>query len=960
VLDAVGALQAKTVWTYNARHQPITLTRIDPATLASRTITFTYCEQAGVTAGSCPRVGLLTAIDGPRTDVADIATYTYRMADEATCATAPTTCPYRKGDPWKTTNALGQVVEIAKTDGAGRPKSIVDANGVITDLEYNARGWLTAQKIRGTNAGSETDDRIDRFWYYPFGAIKRVLQPDGMEATFAYDTAHRLTTVGDNRGNTIQYTLNGAGDRIGEQVLDGSGTIRRSLSRTYDDLGRLNTQLDAYGRTTTFAYDAEGLPTATTDALLRRAETTFDPLGRLKNSLEDVGGIAAQTQLRYDALDRATRVVDPKGLETVYAYNGFDEVVQLQSPDTGTTTAGYDDAGNRIAATDARSVPMATQYDALNRPVAVGYPGADEDVLFDYDAPTADCAAGETFPTGRLARMSDGSGSTSYCYNRFGDLVRKVQRTGGQTLTLRWAVLENGRLASMTYPDGTVVDYVRDSLGRTTGIGVTPTGGTRQTLLGSALYHPFGPVAQWTYGNTRVMTRTLNQNGQPGIVQDTAAGGLSVGYEFDEVGNLKTLRNGDQTDPPLRRYGYDALNRLTDSRDGSTNAMLQAYAYDATGNRTSRMLGATTEASTYTTASHRLQNVAGTSRGYDDSGNTTSIGGTAKTFEYNQAGRLSMVRTNGTQTASYLYNGGGERVRRIAGGQTTLTLYGDAGQWLGDYDAMGQPLQQAIWFNDLPVGLLTGTGANLKLHYIQADALGSPRVVIDPTRNVAVWRWTLEGEAFGDSAPEQDPDNDGIAFVFDMRFPGQRYDAASGLNYNYFRDYEPGTGRYVQSDPIGLDGGVSTYGYTGGNPVMFADPSGLLRFSPEVRQKFPKTVRHINSLITRMTDRKYEGFAEYGKVGKLTLNRALNPCYGPTVNPMMMSSYGSYKQGSTTIDINLGLFVDFESGKDVSAVLDATIEHELVHYFEYFLNYNRTTFEEGIAYERFVYGRVLH
>jgi RHS repeat-associated protein len=827
VFDAIGALQAKTVWAYNARHQPITLTRIDPATLASRAVSFTYCEPADVTAGRCPMVGLLTAVNGPRTDISDVTTYTYRMADEPTCAAAPTTCPYRKGDLWKTTNALGHTVEIAKADGAGRTTSVVDATGTMTDIEYNPRGWASARKMRGTNAGSESDDRIDRFWHYPFGAIKRVLQSDGMEATFAYDTAHRLTTVGDNRGNTIQYTLNGAGDRIGEQVLDQSGTIRRSLSRTYDTLGRLQTQLDAYGRTTAFEYDDEGLPTATTDPLLRRAENTFDALGRLKRSIENVGGIAAQTQVAYDALDRTTRVTDPKGLETVYTYNGFGDVVQLQSPDTGTATAGHDAAGNRIAGTDARGVSMATQYDALNRPVAVGYPGADEDVILEYDTPTADCAAGETFLTGRLARMSDGSGSTSYCWNRFGDLVRKVQRTGGQTLTLRWTVLANGRLTAMTYPDGTVVDYVRDSLGRTTGIGVTPVGGSRQTLLGSALYHPFGPVAQWTYGNTRVMTRTLNQNGQPGIVQDTTAGGLSVGYEFDEVGNLKTLRNGDQTDPPLRRYGYDALNRLTEGKDGSTNAVLQAYAYDATGNRTSRTLGSTTEASAYITTNHRLQGVAGIARGYDDSGNTTSIGGMAKAFEYNQAGRLSVVRTNGTQTASYLYNGSGERVRRIAGGQTTLTLYGDAGQWLGDYDATGQPLQQAIWFGDLPVGLLTGTGANQKLHYVQADALGTPRVVIDPARNVAIWRWSLDGEAFGDSAPDQDPDNDGIAFVLDMRFPGQRYDSASGFNYNYFRDYDPATGRYVQSDPIGLAGGVSTYGYVGGNPTVRIDSKGL-------------------------------------------------------------------------------------------------------------------------------------
>jgi RHS repeat-associated protein len=110
---------------------------------------------------------------------------------------------------------------------------------------------------------------------------------------------------------------------------------------------------------------------------------------------------------------------------------------------------------------------------------------------------------------------------------------------------------------------------------------------------------------------------------------------------------------------------------------------------------------------------------------------------------------------------------------------------------------------------------------------VEADALGTPRVVIDPTRDVAVWRWDLTGEAFGESEPEQDPDGDGTLFVLDLRYPGQQYDSASGFNYNYFRDYDPGVGRYVQSDPIGLEGGVSTYGYVGGNPMIGFDPFGL-------------------------------------------------------------------------------------------------------------------------------------
>ena len=144
----------------------------------------------------------------------------------------------------------------------------------------------------------------------------------------------------------------------------------------------------------------------------------------------------------------------------------------------------------------------------------------------------------------------------------------------------------------------------------------------------------------------------------------------------------------------------------------------------------------------------------------------------------------------------------------------------------------GVPLQQALWMGNpgsgpgqaLSVGLL----ANNKLHYLQPDHLGSPRVVIEVARDVPVWTWDVKGEAFGNTAPDQNPDGDANSFVFDMRFPGQQYDSVSGLNYNYFRDgYEPGTGRYSQSDPIGLAGGLNTYAYVEGDPLRYIDPLGL-------------------------------------------------------------------------------------------------------------------------------------
>jgi RHS repeat-associated protein len=196
-------------------------------------------------------------------------------------------------------------------------------------------------------------------------------------------------------------------------------------------------------------------------------------------------------------------------------------------------------------------------------------------------------------------------------------------------------------------------------------------------------------------------------------------------------------------------------------------------------------------------------------------------------FEYDDANRMRAVKHGGIVAMNYLYNGKGERVYRYGNVTAVTTVYDEAGRWIGDYDSSGQPIQQAIWLDDLPVGLLVGAGAAQKLYYIEADALGTSRVVIDPVRNVAVWRWDLAGEAFGDGAPEEDADADGVVFVFDMRFPGQRYDSATGMHYNYFRDYDPGTGRYVQSDPIGLAGGLSTYAYAFVNPLRLTDALGL-------------------------------------------------------------------------------------------------------------------------------------
>ena len=277
----------------------------------------------------------------------------------------------------------------------------------------------------------------------------------------------------------------------------------------------------------------------------------------------------------------------------------------------------------------------------------------------------------------------------------------------------------------------------------------------------------------------------------------------------------------------LATYAYDTLGRLTQTQDGTTGTPIETYAYDATGNRTALTTATGVANYTYPASSHRLTAVDGDARGHDAAGNTTSIG--SKAFTYNDGNRMNAVKQGNAVLESYAYNHRGERVLRTpAGGTAQITLYDEAGQWLGNYSASGDAQQQAIWLDNYPVALINVPAAGVpELAYIQPDHLGTPRVVIDPVRDVAIWEWSNKSEVFGDQIPSADPDGDGAAFELALRFPGQQATDASGMFYNYQREYDPTVGRYSQSDPIGLAGGIARYVYVDSAPIVATDAAGL-------------------------------------------------------------------------------------------------------------------------------------
>jgi RHS repeat-associated protein len=111
-----------------------------------------------------------------------------------------------------------------------------------------------------------------------------------------------------------------------------------------------------------------------------------------------------------------------------------------------------------------------------------------------------------------------------------------------------------------------------------------------------------------------------------------------------------------------------------------------------------------------------------------------------------------------------------------------------------------------------------------QVYYIHADHLSSPRQITDAAGNL-VWQWD-NSDPFGNNVPNENPNGAG-QFNFNLRFPGQYADKETNTYYNVMRDYDPSTGRYIQSDPIGLDGGINTYTYALNDPTYWTDPLGL-------------------------------------------------------------------------------------------------------------------------------------
>ncbi len=706
-----------------------------------------------------------------------------------------------KGNLKTATDPLGNTTEY-EYDKAGNRTRMVDALGRQTLFEYDLHGNLVLQTDHEVN---ET-----RFEYDAGNNLIRKTDAQGSTTQSTYDTEGRMVSTVDGHGDETAFEYNDTD--TGCSSCNGSrGLPSRIIYPTF---------------TKTFTYDRRNRKTAETDHLNDTTETTtlfeYDSAGNLAAKTDKEGRTTAYT---YDALNRITKVIDPANGETIYEYDDRDNLISLTDAENQTTlfeydaanrlvketrplgnetTYAYDDAGNLTEKIDAKNQKTEYNYDDAGRLKQIRYIASStgtapaKTVTFSYDK------------TGNLTGYNDGTTSADYTYNTLNQKVKETVNYGAFSLETGTTYYGNGLKKTQTGPDGTTYGYLYDTNNQLSAVQVPNAG---YITIGEYLWNR--PKSLLFPGGSQ---RTVEYDPLMRIKQITGRDqadnqNLSLAYEYDKMDNItaKATEHGSYA------YEYDTLYRLTNT----DNPVLdnEAFTYDNVGNR---MTSAETSAQWSYNQNNELAGYDNVTFTHDANGNIIekNNNGTITRFYYNIENRLErMENESGTVIAEYYYDPFGRRLWKDVSGTRTCYHYTDEGL-AGEYNAAGNAVKTygykpgGTWGTD-PLFMKVGP----EYYFYHNDHLGTPQKMT-AVNGAVVWSATYSSFGEAEIDPASTVENN-------LRFPGQYYDSETGIHYNFYRYYNPETGRYITTDPIGFEGGFNLFVYVLNNPSGWIDPMGL-------------------------------------------------------------------------------------------------------------------------------------
>jgi len=692
------------------------------------------------------------------------------------------------GNPIEITDPLGRTVKSTWDENYNRT-SFEDAAGNISQFEYDANGNLSK---RTDALGNE----VLLTYEANYNQVATITDPDGNVTQFEYDAQGNPTKITDALENdtTMAYQANG----LLQSVTDALGN---SSSYAYDAYGNLTTVTDPLGNQTSYTYDLVGNVATVTDAESRTTQFEYDDLDRLSKSTDALSG---ETAYSYDANGNLLTVTDAKGQTTTFEYDTKNRVTREINPLGQTITYTYDRNDNLTRQQTRRNDYIYYNYDYADQLTSKTMSG--NNTYYTYDV------------LGNLTAVQDSDSALSFTYDELSRLT-SVGTTGSYqpNVTLNYEYDARGNRTKLTAPNGDVL-YDYDELGRLTSL----TNPGSQTI--ALQYDALSRRTQMTMPNGVVTTYQYDAASQLLDLRHQLTGEANplarFQYTYDDVGNItaKTQERPTLNVSPTIDYAYDDLDRLTSATHPLAGQTTETFTYDAVGNRLRRD-GQSSDAQ-FNDWNQLLEDESYTYE-YDNGGNRTKRtdknSGEIHEYVYDGENRLTEFykRPAANQARSnyayYRYDAFGRRIEKNVDGVISRWVY-DGTTIFIESNSVNDNYYTHLGFE--PV-FVSGTDS----YIVHTDHLDTPQEITDSSGNNA-WRGVFN--SFGEAAQLNES---GVAF--NIRFPGQYSDYESGLYYNRYRDYDGTNARFIQNDPIGLRGGINTYGFSNNNPVIFSDPFGL-------------------------------------------------------------------------------------------------------------------------------------
>jgi RHS repeat-associated protein len=749
-----------------------------------------------------------------------------------------------------------------------------NAGNYTTVTAYNTDGEKASVSV-ASGSGATVSARTTSYSYDGDGNQITAKDPGGQLTTTSYNSDDKTTLVTDPRGNATITCYDGGGNTV--QTVPASGVAANSLTvascptsypsgyatrlaadatvTTYNAAGKGTQQTTPVPagqsgyETTAYAYDGDGNVTRTTAPAESNGGPgvvtldTYTPDGSLATQTTGYGTSAASTtSFCYDPIGDRTAVISPDGntsgtapcqtslpwtvsasanpaqarYQTTYSYDSVGEQVSTTTPATtaapngATATSTYDAAGNKLTSTDPGGVTTTYTYTPLGLEASASYSSnAASAVSYTYDA------------DGSRAKMTDGTGTSNYTRDPFGELTAQTNGAGQAT---SYSYDAAGDVASITYP-----------------LPATATWASSNKV--SFSYYDAGNLSAVTDFNGNKISVTDNVDNLPSAVALGSTGDtISTSYDAADSPLSISLVNGSGT---LQSFTYsDAPSgNILSETDTPVSAQAPAtYTYDGQG-RVASMTPGTGATSSYA---------------FDSSSNLTTLP-TGAASTYDNAGELTGSTLSGA-TASYAYNSDGERLSVTQGTTTTASAGWNGAGSLTSYDnsvanmitaaydgdglrqsstsvpAGGSAVSQGYAWNttgSLSQLLMDGTSAYIygdgpapaeqvnlttgAVTYLVADSLGSVRGAVSSSGSLV---GTTSYDAWGN--PETSA---GLTAATPFGYAGS-YTDPDGLVYLLARYYDPSTGQFLSADPL-LKQTLQPYAYANGNPVDNTDPSGM-------------------------------------------------------------------------------------------------------------------------------------